>query len=253
MSTNHISRPSQPLRVSDIQTSYYWSGDVIRSRAVSDLVLSSTLDVPEPPAGLVADWNREVTVRLNLEPGDVETMPLARARMRWPDYNHCVKEASHWTREIGLKEVLATSEVALMACRGVRYHHDGDQYGHAAFCNLFLSEDKGLDLHFASTGLRIPLTRGTVVVFDTGQPHAVIERHSAGFNRADFPDDRDCTQIFLTWELPIENADVEHALKISFDNNPALALQLDDGQVWLNGARAFVCPNSGRYQNTPKV
>jgi hypothetical protein len=154
---------------------------------------------------------------------------------------------SDWTRTLGLHEMLASCDVALMACRGAKYHHDGAHYGGAAFCNLFLSEDRGLDLHFPSTGHRIPLTRGTAVLFDTGQPHAVIERRSDGFNLADFPPDQDCTQIFLTWELPIENHNVAHALRIAFDIDPATALVLEEEQVWLNGARANVCPDSGRW------
>lgn len=248
-----MSTALQLQRMRDHSTSYYWSGDAIRSRSVGDVVLSGTVDVPMPPLRLMADWSREIALRLDLEPGDVEALPLARARARWPDYSHCVQAVSDWTRTLGLQEVLASSEVALMACRGARYHHDGAQYGGAAFCNLFLSEDRGLDLHFASTGHRIPLTRGAVVIFDTGQPHAVIKRHSAGFNKDDFPAGQDCTQIFLTWELPIENIHVGHALQIAFDTDPSTALQLDDEQVWLNGARTSVCPDSGRYQCAPKV
>ena len=129
-----------------------------------------------------------------------------------------------------------------------RYHHDGAQYGSAAFCNLFLSEDQGLDLHFPSAGLRIPLVKGTVVVFDTGQPHAVVDRRSTGFDVADFPPDRDCSQVFLTWELPIENTDVARALGVCFDIDPATAAQLDEEQVWRNGAPASVCPGSGRWR-----
>jgi hypothetical protein len=195
----------------------------------------------------MADWQREVSLRLKLEPGDVEALSLARARMRWPDYRLCVQAVADWTCALGLPEVLTSSDVALMACRGARYHHDGVQYGGAAFCNLFLSEDKGLDLHFSVTGHRIPLTRGTVVIFDTGQPHAVIERGSAGFDVADFLPDRDCTQVFLTWELPIEDIHVGRALQITFDVDPATALRLDDEQVWVSGARASVCPDSGRW------
>lgn len=228
-------------------TSYFWSGDAIRSRSVSDVLLSDTLDVPAPPARLVADWGREISLRLGLRPGDVEPLPLARARARWPDYRHCVQSLSDWTHKLGLPDVLASSDVALMACRGARYHHDGAQYGGAAFCNLFLSDDKGLDLHFPSTGYRIPLVRGRAVIFDTGQPHAVIQRHSAGFELADFAPDQDCTQVFLSWELPIENADVAHALRITFDTDPANCLQLQEQQVWLNGERASVCPDSGRW------
>lgn len=230
-----------------IPTSYYWSGATNRSRSVSDIVPMGTLDVPTPPARLVADWNREISQRLDLEPGDVETLPLARARVRWPDYRHCVQAVADWTRTLGLQEVLASSEVALMACRGARYHHDGERYGGAAFCNLFLSEDRGLDLHFPAIGLRIPLTRGTAVIFDTGQPHAVIDRNSSGFDVGDFPPDPERNQVFLSWELPIEDAHVARALRIAFDIDPTTAMRLEDEQVWLDGARARVCPATGRW------
>jgi len=234
-----------PMRHTSV--SYYWRGETIRSRSVSDIVLTGTLDVPAPPARLSADWQREISQRLGLEPGDVETLPLARARMRWPDYRHCVQAVADWTRSLGLQEVLASSEVALMACRGARYHHDGERYGGAAFCNLFLSEDRGLYLHFPATGQRIPLVRGTVVIFDTGQPHAVIDRSSGGFDAADFSTERERNQVFLSWELPIEDNHVARALRIAFDIDPARALRLEDEQVWLNGARARVCPATGRW------
>ena len=248
--------PSPPNHVLPGLVAYYRSGDVIRSRSVSDVLLSGVVDVPAPPARLVADWNREISLRLKLEPGDVEQLPLARALMRWPDYRHCVQGMADWLATLGLSDVLATSDVALMACRGARYHHDGAQYGSAAFCNLFLIEDRGLDLHFPETGRRIPLTRGTAVIFDTGQPHAVILRRGAdadldtkvsGFNAVDFPTDLDCIQVFLTWELPIENADVAQALQIAFDIDPQAAFQTDNEQVWHNGTAVNVCPNSGHF------
>ena len=203
-----------------------------------------------PPERLVADWQRETTLRLGLEPGDVEALPLARARVRWPDYKHCVQAVCSWTHALGLHDLLASSDVALMACRGAKYHHDGAQYGGMAFCNLFLSEDRGLDLHFPSTGHRIPLVMGTAVVFDTCQPHAVIERGSSGFDVSKFSTDQDHIQVFLTWELPIENPDVVHALGVAFDIDPATSLRLDEEQVRLNGARASVCPESGRWRQT---
>jgi hypothetical protein len=229
-------------------TSYFWSGDTLRSRYVSDVVLSGSVAIPEPPARLLADWERDMSTQLMLEPGDVEALSLARAQMRWPDYKHCVQAMSDWTSALGLSAVLASSEMALMTCRGARYHHDAMQYGGAAFCNLFLSEDKGLDLHFPSVGLRIPLTRGTAVIFDTGQPHAVVRRGSSTFDAADFARGQDCSQVFLTWELPIEDVHLASALSVAFDVAPSTSLQLDAEQVWLNGARAVVCSHTGRWK-----
>ena len=243
----NIPPQQQAHRAQDLLTSYFWSGDAIRSRSVSDIVLTTTVDTPAPPARVLADWDREISSRLFLEPGDVEAMPLARARARWPDYTRCVEAMYHWTCALGLADVLAISDVALMASRGAKYHHDGAQYGGAAFCNLFLSEDKGLDLHFPFLDYRIPLTRGTAVIFDTGQPHGVIRRGSSGFNVADFGSDRDCSQLFLTWELPIEDIQVGQVLGIHFDIAPSTSLQASEEQVWLNGARAVVCPESGRW------
>ena len=243
-----MSHPALPHRLQDLPSAYFSSGEAIRSRSVSNVVLCGAVDVPAPPPRLAADWKREIALRLELKPGDVEELPLPRARARWPDYSHCVQAATDWTRSLGLGEVLATSDVALMACCGAKYHHDAAHYGGMAFCNLFLSEDKSLDLHFPATGHRIPLSRGTVVIFDTAQPHAVIERRSGGFHVADFPCDQDFTQIFLTWELPIENANVWQALGIVFDIDPSTSLLLDDEQVWWNGARASVCPDSGRWR-----
>ncbi len=226
---------------------HFWSSDTLRSRSVSNVILSGVVPVPAPPALLLADWERDIAQQLQLEAGDVEPLPLARARVRWPDHKHCVQAVADWTRGLGLQEVLAGSDVALMACRGAKYHHDGAQYGGAAFCNLFLSEDKGLDLHFPALNRRLPLTRGTVVIFDTGQPHAVIKRSGSGFDAADFLPGTDCSQVFLSWELPIDDTFVAHSLGIRFDVDPATAARLIDGQLCRKALPAAVCASSGRW------
>lgn len=229
-------------------TSFYLSADVLRSRSVGGAVLHSVIDTPARPARVLADWERETRTQTLLEPGDVEQMPLTRTRFRWPAFDDCLRAMQAWTQSIGLQDVLAASDIALMACRGARYHHDGEQYGSAAFCNLFLSEDKGLDVHFPHTGQRIPLTRGVAMLFDTCQPHAVIRRGASGYTASDFPEDEDLSQWFLTWELPIEDARVAQALGVTFDVAPATAKQLADEQVWVDGVRAVVCPESGQWR-----
>ena len=219
----------------------------MRSRSLSTRVLSGRVDIAPPPAPLLADWQRETRVRMGLEPGDVQTLPLARARMRWPHYGRCLQAAGDGLGALGLPGALVQAEVALMACSGARYHHDGEQYGHTAFCNLFLSEDKGLDLHFAGTGQRIALSRGTLVVFDTCQPHAVVGRGTSSFCAEDFALRADLTQVFLTWELPLEGMPVAQALDIRFDTDPTGALTLEAAQVWSHGAAAQVCPRTGQW------
>ncbi len=243
----HASPP--PVAESPL-TCYFASGDALRSRSVSDVILSGRIDIPAPPAHLVADWERDAT-GLELEPGDVEALTLSRTRARWTDYKHCVQAMADWIRGQGLTDlhddVLADSEVALMVCRGARYHFDAVQYGGAAFCNLFLSEAKDLDLHFPRTGLRLPLQRGVAVVFDTGQPHAVVPRGRTDFDAADFAPCQNINQFFLTWELDIESPRVSQALQICLDTNPATALQLKEAQVQLHGARVDVDPATGRW------
>ncbi|MGH8817679.1 MAG: hypothetical protein ACREX5_13880 [Achromobacter pestifer] len=239
-----MTRPPFPGRL----TSYSHSGDALRSRSVSGIVLSGMVDVPAPPDRLIADWNREIATRLCLEPGDVEAMPLARTQVRWPDYKRCLQAMAAWTRTLGMGDVLADSDIALMACRGARYHHDGEQYGGAAFCNLFLSEDKGLDVCFPSTGHRIALTRGTAIVFDTCQPHAVVPRGTNAFQTADFATGEDLTQLFLTWELPIEAECVARVLGVEFDVDTQGAAGLEEEQVWQDQARVVVNPGSGQWE-----
>ncbi len=244
--------PSLP-RVQDELACFFWSGEVIRSRNVSDVILSGTVDVPAPPAPLIADWEREIALNLQLEAGEVEPLPLPRARLRWPDYKQGVQAVADWTRGLGLGDVLAGADVALMACRGAKYHHDGALYGGMAFCNLFLSEDQGLDIHFPAAGRRLPLRRGTVVIFDTGQPHAVIQRSSSGFDAAAFGPGTDCSTVFLSWELPIEDPDVARMLGIRFDTDPAAAARLREGQLHRQGTPAGVCATSGLWSTRAAI
>lgn len=193
------------------------SGDAIRSRGAGARLPSATLDIPPLPARVVADWQNEVVRNLFLEPGDVEPLPLARARRRWPELGACVEAMERWLSSLGMPGVLAQGELALMACRGADYHHDAETYGGAAFCNLFLGEDQGFEVHFPGTGDRLALVRGTAMLFDTAQPHALIRRGSSGFDVRDFAEPRAGTQYFLSWELPIEHAGVSRLLGVAFD------------------------------------
>lgn len=186
-----------------------------RSRSVGPDVLSGLVDIPAAPPRLVADWERDIRQLLDMQAGDVEQLALARSRMRWPQMPQVVHAVQGWLGAWGLQGLLADAECALMACRGAPTHHDAEQYGGAAFCNVFVSEDKGQDVLFPGAGQRIALQRGTVLLFDTAQAHAVVRRGSSGFDAADFGATADCSQVFLTWELPIEAPALLRALGVT--------------------------------------
>lgn len=238
--------PLPPNASADL-TTYFRHGDALRSRSVSTVVHSRQLQIAAPPPHIVAGWEREISGLPGLEPGDVEALSLSRTRLRWPDLKLCIQAAIGWTQELGLPGVLGASDMALMACRGARYHHDAAQYGGAVFCNLFLSEDQGLDLHFPALQLRIPLCRGRAVVFDTGQPHAVIARDGTVFDPDDFAPLRNCSQVFLTWEISLDHPSVAQDLGVMFDTETTTAASLTEGQLWRHGAPAQVCPATGAW------
>jgi len=245
---------TSPHAASERSVSYFWSGEVLRSRSVSGIVLSGGLDIPALPPRLVADWNRDLSKNLHLECGAVEPLSLPRACTRWPEYRQCAETAAEWVRMQGLGGLLATCDIALMVCRGARFHHDGAQYGSSVFCNLFMTEDKGLDVVFPAAGRRIPLVRGSIMLFDTCQPHAVVLRGSNHFDPAAFESDPDTAQVFLTWEIPVENSDVARVLGIRLDEDPLTALTLHSEQVLVDGVPATVCPATGQWcRSTPAL
>ncbi len=230
----------------DALTAIFRSGAAMCRRNVSAVVQSTVLDLPAPPAALEADWQREISLQMCLEPGDIETLSLARTRFRWPEFGHCIDAVERWIAERDLPQLLNSSDMALMASRGTRYHHDGGQYGGSVFCNVFLSDDSGTDFHFPASGHRIALKRGTAVIFDPCQPHAIIRSGSPGFDAADFASAMR-PQVFLTWELPVEHDGIRKALGITLHADPGMSAQDEEERVLRNGLAVALCPATGTW------
>jgi hypothetical protein len=234
---------------------HFWSNEAPMCRNVSPVVVADQLAIATAPPRVVADWQRESLQTLALDYGDVQELGLQRTRLRWPELKACRDAATRWAGNMGLEGVLQHSDSTLMVCRAARYHHDGDQYGSKAFCNLFLSADKALDLLFPVIGRRIPLSPGTVVIFDTCQPHAVIRRSSTGFDAADFADETDALQVFMTWELPIEHPAVRALLGVEPFTPPDSHARTDTSktnEVRRGDSRVFVDATNGHWtSHTP--
>jgi len=229
-----------------VLTASFCSGAALRSRSVSTVVRATVLELPIVAPSLLADWHREIREQLHLQPGDIEAMRWARTRSRWREHRLCLDSAGRWMQALDLPGVLDASELALMASRGTPYHHDGALYADAAFCNVFLSEDGGTDLHFPLSACRVALVRGTAVVFDPCQPHAIVKRGAPGFAAADFAPASMPPQVFLTWEMPIEREDLARSLGVGFDMAAPSPSPQEGAGVWYKGAPVQLCPATGR-------
>lgn len=229
----------------DELSAHFSCDGVLYRRNVSGHLCEAVLDIPLPPPAVVADWQRDITQQLRLEAGDIDTLPLGRTRLRWPEHRQCFNVLRHWMENLGLPDLLGSCEVALMASRGTRYHHDGMNYGSKIFCNLFLSDDTGVDFDLPLSG-RLALKRGTVVIFDPCQPHALIRRGAAGFEETDFLPAQIPPQVFLTWELPAQHGAIQRLMNITIHPCPD-ALQTLGDEVRRNQERVCLCPKTGAW------
>lgn len=125
-----------------------------------------------------------------------ETTGLVESHMRLPAMQRsllnalCINVAEQLQRWNLLKQedVGAMQDAALlMSMRGALPHHDS--FVDNAETNLFWAialHDTDTDVLFPNLGQRIEQTRGTLLVFDAGQPHAVIAREHDVFMKSHF-------------------------------------------------------------------
>lgn len=85
-----------------------------------------------------------------------------------------------------------------LACTGASYHHDAESYTDEIFCVLWLSDDVEWDVYFPCLEKRIPLTYGTIFVFDSAQPHGVVARGETVFDEDTF---EYATGVFASQDL----------------------------------------------------
>lgn len=88
-----------------------------------------------------------------------------------------------------------------LACIGAGFHHDADSYRDEIFCVLWLSDDTPWDVYFPFIGKRIPLTYGTIFVFDSAQPHGVVPHDETVFDEDSF---EYLTGVFASQDLVID-------------------------------------------------
>ncbi|HXF47077.1 MAG TPA: hypothetical protein VNK91_13255 [Burkholderiaceae bacterium] len=87
-------------------------------------------------------------------------------------------------------------------CRGAFFHNDA-HFGDVLF-GVWCLAGPARDLVFARLKQRIPVAFGDVVVFDPFEPHAVLARGAARYQRADYVGEP--INVFLGFELVLDAA-----------------------------------------------
>jgi hypothetical protein len=152
-----------------------------RARAVSTTVFQAQLgDVPLDMPAL----NKLLEERVNgpiWNPGDVllvdTIVPEGSA-----------ESMRAWLATFGIREQDYVDAGTLNACEGSTFHEDSQAYADEFFCIQWLEHTDPWDLVFPVSGVRIPLSRGTTVLFDPANVHGVVARGHAAFDEESLGD-----------------------------------------------------------------
>lgn len=197
-----------------------YSLDQYAARAVSDTVLSTQLAIPPIAPDIASHWATSACKLALYNIGDVCALQGVSLDA-WPGYKAAEYAAGAWAAQAGFAPALEQAKVSLLACLGASFHDDSNGFVEDGFCVLWLSPDTELDLYFPHTGKRIELAHGTAVVFDSCQPHGVVERGESSWSGARHYEREDPTQLFLSWDMSLEHRCLREALGIKlFSEGP---------------------------------
>lgn len=184
----------QSITPSDVLIKLFSGG----SRSISNTVVSGRLDLAPLTSAHCDAWS-ELISRDVLSAGDIINMSACDERHLQPE---SLNTLHNWITAHGV--VPSQSKPCMFLTRGAGFHHDADSYPDEAFCVLWLAEDTKWDLLFPFTGHRIPLEYGTVVIFDSAQPHGLVLRGQSTFDRDLF--DLEPTGIFVSQDFDLTPA-----------------------------------------------
>lgn len=148
-------------------------------RTISPVVLTELLAIPPLKGTDSARWDAHWH-EFNRTPGNI--LPITPGFGTDLLQQDAALEA--WTAGQGFAGVM--DNCSLHACAGSGFHTDADFFPDSVFCICWLSEPAGWDLYFPFLDRRVPLERGTVVLFDSAQPHGVVQDGQTAFDGGAF-------------------------------------------------------------------
>jgi hypothetical protein len=186
----------------DVANQFYVALPKGNVRNVSLKVITAHIDTPAINEELYASWIDQLHAANPLAgTGDVFTSHIASPN----PYTNLLRLRAE---EVGLlcEDNDKCSEPALNACEGSFFHVDTsyELFADKAFFVHWMEDDEEWDLLFPLSGVRVPLRRGTHVIFDTGNVHGVVKKGKDSFSEKEF--ESSCFQMywagFFSYELP---------------------------------------------------
>jgi len=211
------------------------------ARDVSDTVFTCVLPVPHVPSELRQAWCNDALLHRLGDPGEVSSLRSGLLG-QWSGLQATSQAVIRWLGKLRLRQAAQEIEPSLLACFGAVFHEDSSGFGDQAFVVVWLTEDEGLDLYFPNIGKRVALSHGVSVLFDSCQPHGVVQRGTEIWDPgAWLPRD---PQLFLSWDLPLHR----RALR----NRLGVRLLREEGQTHIalphvRGQRVQVDPKTGHW------
>lgn len=155
-------------------------------RTLSSEILIGQVPVPEAQQAVSRCWAKALAGKTMMV-GAVDPVPFSVLRDA-PVEPVLLHTLLDWMREQGLPDLTERFSVSPLGCRAVPFHQDLQAFGDSLFCVVWLSAESRLELVFPALETRVPLQLGTVVVFDSGQPHGVVRQGEYLYVADAYPD-----------------------------------------------------------------
>lgn len=202
-----------------------------RLRTVSKRVFHGTADLPDLDANEVERLLDTAVNSTAWWPGEILTMQV-------PSPASAKEPVLAWLAKKGFPAPVLQEGDGLFLTEGSWFHHDADDYPASLFCVQWLEETDPWDLLFPESGLRIPLTRGTIVLFDPSNVHGVVYRGKDVFDQEGFLGGNG-VQLFSSMCLELTDAYVD-LFDIRWHSRPTGSVDL----TWLRHPFS-VCQETG--------
>lgn len=218
-------------------------------RTISEKVLSGQLALPDSITRKRAVWHESLKSPTS-KPSDIVVVSSDCVRAN-PICDEAREAAMAWMQERGLPDLRERASVSPLGCVAASFHHDLSAFGDSVFCVVWTEEDCGLELVFPDLDVRVPLSFGTIVVFDAGQPHGVIRKGLKVFNARSYTTLP--MQTFLSFDFGAAVPGVPEAMGITLLTTDAgwpgyVDYSMEPGFQVQRATGKWITPKRGRFR-----